>query len=143
MTVPMAPADVYRHSLRLLLAKDIDGWVRLCDENVVFEFPFAPQGFPTRLEGRASVADYMRDYPEHVDLREIPFLKIHQTTDQDTIVAEWRGVGRIVATDAPYDMPYVAVVSVGDGLITHYRDYWNPSAIPGALNDATFFPTTR
>ncbi|NGO11491.1 nuclear transport factor 2 family protein [Streptomyces sp. HC44] len=139
MTEPMPPADLYRHSLRLLLDKDIDGWVDLCDENVQFEFPYAPEGFPATLDGRASVADYLRDYPDHFDLREIPSLQIHETTDQDTIVAEWRGKGRMVATGAPYDMPYVAVVTVRDGRITHYRDYWNPAAIPGPLDDAKFF----
>jgi ketosteroid isomerase-like protein len=143
MTDPMAPADLYRRSLRLLLDKDIDGWVDLCDENVIIEFPYAPDGFPARLEGRAAVADYMRGYPDQIDLREIPSLEIHQTTDRDTIVAEWRGTGRIVATDTPYDMPYVAVVTASNGHITHYRDYWSPSAIPGSLNHAKFFPDER
>ncbi|MFI9580651.1 nuclear transport factor 2 family protein [Streptomyces sp. NPDC052236] len=142
-TAPMAPADLYRHSLRLLLDKDIDGWVALCDENVVFEFPFAPEGFPARLEGRAAVAEYMRGYPDHVDFREILSMEIHQTTNPETIVAEWRGAGRIVAIDAPYDMPYVAVVTVSNGRITHYRDYWNPAAIPGSADNAKFFPDAR
>ncbi|WP_162642178.1 hypothetical protein [Streptosporangium sp. 'caverna'] len=30
-----------------------------------------------------------------------------------------------------------------DGLIAHYRDYWNPLAIPGSLDDAKFFPAAR
>ncbi|MCB5167355.1 hypothetical protein LG634_21240 [Streptomyces bambusae] len=41
---------------------------------------------------------------------------------------EMRGVGRQVEADAPYDMRYIAVVTVEDGLITSYRDYWNPLA---------------
>ncbi|MBB4930468.1 hypothetical protein F4561_001288 [Lipingzhangella halophila] len=143
MTEAMPPADLYRHSLRLLLDKDIDGWVALCDENIVFEFPFAPEGFPARLEGRAAVADYMRGYPDHIDLRDIPSLLIHQTTERNTIVAEFRGTGRMVATGAPFDMTYVAVVTVANGRIAHYRDYWNPSAIPGSPDDAKFFGTER
>lgn len=39
-----------------------------------------------------------------------------------------RGVGRLVKTDTPYDMAYIAVVTVENGLITSYRDYWNPLA---------------
>jgi ketosteroid isomerase-like protein len=85
----------------------------------------------------------MRGYPEHIDLREIPQLEIHQTLDPDMIIAEWRGIGRMVDTDLPYDMPYVAVVTVKNGRITHYRDYWNPLAIPGSPDDAKFFPAER
>ncbi|WP_327238316.1 nuclear transport factor 2 family protein [Streptomyces sp. NBC_01317] len=143
MTDPMKPADVYRHSLRLLLEKDMDGWVSLCDEHVVIDFPYATADFPAKLEGRAAVAAYMRGYPDHIDLREIPSLEIHETGDPEKIIAEWQGNGRIVATDTPYEMPYVAVVTVKNGLITHYRDYWSPSSIPGSPNDITFFSDER
>ncbi|MFJ3788460.1 nuclear transport factor 2 family protein [Kitasatospora sp. NPDC090091] len=124
-----SPAELYRHSLRLLLAKDIPGWVGLWAEHGVMEFPFAPPGRPRRLEGRAAVADYMRDYPDHIDLHDFPDLRIHETTDHATIVVEMRGVGRVVATGAPFDMTYIAVVTVEDGRFTSYRDYWNPLAV--------------
>ncbi|MFE9723851.1 nuclear transport factor 2 family protein [Streptomyces sp. NPDC005794] len=139
MSDAMSPADLYRHSLRLLLDKDIDAWVALVDDDALFEFPYAPDGFPSKLEGKEAVAAYMRGYPDSIDLREVTGLKIHELRDEDTVIAEWRGVGRIVATGAPYEMPYVAVVTVKDGRIAGYRDYWNPLAIPGSLADAVFF----
>ncbi|MBL1083210.1 nuclear transport factor 2 family protein [Streptomyces actinomycinicus] len=124
-----APADLYRHSLRLLLDKDIAAWVGLWAEDAVMEFPFAPPGRPRRLEGRDAVAAYMRHYPDHIDLHGFPDVRIHRTTDAETIVVEMRGVGRVVATGAPFDMTYIAVVSVRDGRFTSYRDYWNPLAV--------------
>ncbi|GGP54678.1 nuclear transport factor 2 family protein [Streptomyces melanogenes] len=129
MSVPMAPAELYHHGLRLLLEKDIPGWIDLWDEEGVMEFPFAPPGWPRRLEGRQAVADYMRDYPDHIDLHGFPEVTIHQTTVPETIVVEMRGVGLLVATDSPFDMTYIAVVTVHDGRITSYRDYWNPLAV--------------
>ncbi|PKV89711.1 nuclear transport factor 2 family protein [Streptomyces sp. TLI_146] len=129
MSVPMAPAELYHHGLRLLLEKDIPGWVDLWDEEGVMEFPFAPPGWPERLEGRQSVADYMRHYPDHIDLHGFPDVTIHQTTAPETIVVEMRAVGRLVATDSPFDMTYIAVVTVHDGRITSYRDYWNPLTV--------------
>lgn len=132
MTGP-TPEQVYRHGLDLLLDKDIDAWVGLWDENGVFEFPFAPEGAPRRLEGKPAVAAYMRNYPDHIDLRDFPCVEVHQTRVPETIVAEMRAVGRVVATDEPYEMSYVAVVTIKDGRITHYRDYWNPLAIPASM----------
>lgn len=132
MTIRTEPAELYRHGLRLLLAKDIAGWVGLWAEDGVMEFPFAPEGWPVRLEGRRAVADYMRHYPEHIDLHDFPDVTIHRTTAPGTIVVEMRGVGRLVKTDRPFDMTYIAVVTVEDGLITSYRDYWNPLAVTRA-----------
>ncbi|TLQ42334.1 nuclear transport factor 2 family protein [Streptomyces marianii] len=122
-------ADLYRHGLRLLLDKDIPGWVDLWAEHGVMEFPFAPPGRPARLEGKQAVAAYMHGYPDHIDLHDFPDLRIHRTTEPGTIVAEMRGVGRVVATGGPFDMTYIAVVTVRDGRFTSYRDYWNPLAV--------------
>ncbi|KIF05811.1 phenazine biosynthesis protein PhzA/PhzB [Streptomyces sp. RSD-27] len=128
---PTAPAELYRHGLRLLLAKDIPGWVALWAEDGVMEFPFAPPGRPRRLEGREAVAAYMRPYPDHIDLHDFPEadLRIHETADPRTIVAEMRATGRLVRSGRPYDMTYIAVVTVDDGRITAYRDYWNPLTV--------------
>ncbi|WKV70126.1 nuclear transport factor 2 family protein [Streptomyces sp. PCS3-D2] len=134
MTNSMTAEELYRHGLRLLLAKDITAWVDLWHTDGVLEFPFAPEGWPRRLEGKAAIGDYMRHYPDHVDLHDFPEVTIHQTTVAETVVVEMRGVGRLVRTDTPYDMGYIAVVTVADGLIASYRDYWNPLAasLPGA-----------
>ncbi|MFY4722831.1 nuclear transport factor 2 family protein [Streptomyces sp. LaBMicrA B280] len=129
MSAPTSPADLYRHSLRLLLDKNIPAWVALWAEDGLMEFPFAPDGRPRRLEGKEAIAAYMRPYPDHIDLHDFPDLRIHQTTEPGTIVVEMRGVGRMVETDAPFDMTYIAVVTVRDGRFTAYRDYWNPLAV--------------
>ena len=138
MTTHTAPADLYRHGLKLLLDKDIAAWIDLWDDNGVFEFPFAPDGWPKRLEGKAAIADYMRGYPDHIDLHDFPYVEIHQTTAAQTIVVEMRAVGRLVETGSPYDMTYIAVVTVEDGRITRYRDYWNPLLVlQGSMSDFT------
>ncbi|MFJ1708104.1 nuclear transport factor 2 family protein [Kitasatospora sp. NPDC088346] len=123
------PDELYRRSLRLLLDKDIPAWVGLWAEDGVMEFPFAPPGWPGRLDGREAIAAYMRDYPDHIDLHDFPDLRIHRTTEPGTIVVEMRGVGTPVETGSPFDMTYIAVVTVRDGRFTSYRDYWNPLAV--------------
>lgn len=42
MSTSTAPAELYRRGLRLLIEKDIPGWVALRDEDGALEFPFAP-----------------------------------------------------------------------------------------------------
>ncbi|MFB7498806.1 nuclear transport factor 2 family protein [Streptomyces sp. NPDC056161] len=129
MSASTSPADLYRHSLQLLLDKDVPAWVGLWADDGVMEFPFAPAGWPARLEGKEAVAAYMRHYPDHIDLHDFPELRIHRTTEPDTIVAEMRGTGLLVESGRPYDMTYIAVVTVRDGRFTSYRDYWNPLTV--------------
>ncbi len=137
MPAHTSPADLYRHSLQLLLDKNIPEWGDLWAEDGVMEFPFAPQGWPERLEGKEAIAAYMRHYPDHIDLHDFPDVRIHQTIAPETIVVEMRGVGRLVETGSSFTMRYIAVVTVQDGRITSYRDYWNPLALQEPGTDFT------
>lgn len=130
------PAELFRDGIQLLLANDMDRWVELFAEDAVAEFPFAPEGYPRRVEGRASLGAYLRGLGAHVEYRSFPYLDIHETTDPETIVVEFAAKGRVVATDDPFDMTYVVVVTAKDGRFTHYRDYWNPLATPDSLKEA-------
>ncbi|MGH3240742.1 MAG: nuclear transport factor 2 family protein [Spirillospora sp.] len=134
MPAHTSPADLFRHSLSLLLDGDIPGWLALWAEDGHMEFPFAPPGWPDRLDGAEAIAAYMRRYPDHIDLHDFTGVRIHETAVPETVVVEMRGLGRLVKTGAPFDMTYIAVVTVKDGRFTSYRDYWNPLAVlePGA-----------
>ena len=134
--------DLFTQSLRLLLAKDMTGYAGLWAVDGVMEFPFAPPNYPTRLAGRAAIEDYLRGYPDLLDVREITEQTVHRTTDPDVVVAEFEAAGRVVATGRPYRMRYAAVVTARDGEIVSYRDYWNPLAaaeLLGGLDELNAF----
>jgi ketosteroid isomerase-like protein len=118
--------DLIPRALQLLLDKDMIGFAGLWAVDGVLEFPFAPPGFPTRVEGRAAIEDHLRDYPEMLDIQGFPKQVVHSTTDPDVLVAEFDAEGVVVATGKPYRFSYIAVITTRDGEIVSYRDYWNP-----------------
>jgi len=79
------------------------GWSELCDENVVAEFPFAPEGSPTKIEGRAALYEYLRNYPSVIDVRAIPTLNTYATDDPNVAIAEWHASGRVIGNGHPYE----------------------------------------
>ena len=54
------PAELFRRSLDTYLAKDMRAWADLCAEDVLVEFPFAPAGTPSRLDGRVAIFEYLQ-----------------------------------------------------------------------------------
>lgn len=132
----MNPRELVEHALELLLAKDMAAFAGLWAEDGILEFPFAAPGYPPRLDGRAAVADYLRGYPDVLDVREIPAKMLHQTDDPDVVIAEFEAAGIVVATGQPYTMRYIAVITVRDGEIARYRDYWSPLAATEAMGGA-------
>lgn len=130
--------ELLRTSLDTFLAKDMKGWSELCAEDVVAEFPFAPEGTPTRFEGRESLYEYLRNYPSFIDVKTIPTLKIYGTDDAKVAIAEWSASGVVIGNGNPYEMSYATFVTFRDGLITNYREYWNPQAFMNAMSGGSF-----
>ena len=128
--------DFVEHALDLLLKHDMAGFAGLWAEDGVLEFPFAGPGYPKRVEGRDAIREYLRDYPNLLDIREVVAKTVHETTDPAVVVVEFTVAGVVVASQQPYELSYIAVITVSDGFIRHYRDYWSPLAAAEILGGA-------
>ncbi|MET8258858.1 nuclear transport factor 2 family protein [Micromonospora sp. NPDC005553] len=122
------PTAVFHRGMELLLARDMAGFIALFAEDAVLELPFAPPGQPRRVAGRAELHDYLINYPDLLDVREIRDRTVHETTNPEVIVVEFVATGLVVATGRPYEVRYIAVLTIRDGQLVHYRDYWDPIA---------------
>jgi ketosteroid isomerase-like protein len=130
--------QLLRNSLDTFLAKDMKGWSALCAENVVAEFPFAPEGMQTRFEGREALYAYLKDYPSYIDVKSLPKLKIYSTDDANVAIAEWSASGVVIGNGNPYEMRYATFVTFENDLIVNYREYWNPQAFQKAMSSGSF-----
>ncbi len=124
--MPATPTEILSRSLLLAGAGDHDAYLELMHDEVVFEFPFAPPGRPTRVEGKAELRSYLGRYPGRIEFVRLREMTVHETTDAEVIVLEMRAEGRLKATGEPHGMGYISVVTVRDERILRYRDYWNP-----------------
>lgn len=138
MTDASNAVQLLRNSLNRFLAKDMKGWSELCAEDVVAEFPFAPEGSQSRFEGREALYAYLKDYPSYIDVKSLPTLKIYGTDDANMAIAEWSASGVVIGNGIPYEMSYATFVTFRDGLIVNYREYWNPQAFQKAMSGGSF-----
>ena len=138
MSDNVTPADVFKHALEAFLGKDMRAWADLCAEDVQVEFPFSPDNLPSKLEGRQAIFEYLRYYPTIIDIHEIDSVTVYETSKPGTAVAEWSVKGHVIPNGNKYDMTYATFVTVRDGQITNYREYWNPLAFAQALEGVSF-----
>ncbi|KQT53796.1 phenazine biosynthesis protein PhzA/PhzB [Aureimonas sp. Leaf454] len=141
MTTTLSAVDLLRRSFDRFLLKDMKGWTDLCAETVVAEFPFAPDGFPKRIEGRAALYEYLRGYPDVIDVTSLPTLRIYATEDPAVAVADWSVSGRVIANGNAYEMSYATFATFRDGLMITYREFWDPMTFLAALSGGSFAAT--
>jgi uncharacterized protein len=119
--------DVFKELAQVSVeTSDATALVDLCADDVVFDFPFAPPGRPTRVEGKSALGEYLTAVSGRRRIEAVPNLEIHETVNPDVAIIEMTMTGTVTATGAAYEQSYVAVLTVRDGLIARYRDYWNP-----------------
>lgn len=106
----------------------------LFTEDVVFEFPYAPEGLPVRLEGLPSLADHLARVGPMLELRAFTLHAVYPS--EAAVIVEFSCQGQGVATGLPYDQDYISVVTLREGRIARYRDYWNPMVVLDAFGGA-------
>jgi ketosteroid isomerase-like protein len=122
MTAHPTALDVFDRAMTLMQTDNIEWLVALCDEDIVMEFPFAPQPAPWRIEGKEALSKQLKARVAwRLSAPKVDNLTVYECTDPTTLIAETMVRGR-----APPRAPAIAVVQVCDGLMTLYRDYWNP-----------------
>ena len=106
-------------------ALDPAGAAALFSDDAVFEFPFAPEGFPARHEGREALAAFFAQFPKYY--RRIRLLDRQMTplADGSGVVAEYRGEWETVKGH-PYHNTYIALFRMRDGKSQHVREFFNP-----------------
>jgi uncharacterized protein (TIGR02246 family) len=120
------------------MAQDAERLADLYAVDGVHEFPFTTPDGPTRLAGRAAIAEFLAAVYRSLPLRytEYRTIAVHRAGDR-TLVVEQEVLGVNDATGARFTLPNIAVISVdAEGLITSFRDYANPVAVAEALGDA-------
>ncbi|WP_033341522.1 nuclear transport factor 2 family protein [Catenuloplanes japonicus] len=115
--------------LRLVSSGQIDEWIGLYATDGIVEFPFAPAGVPTRVQGREALIAHMRGFPQTFDVKFVD-VKFIETTDPRTAVAEYRSEGSAVSTGKPYEQTVITVIRLDEaGLVERFVDYWNPLVV--------------
>jgi ketosteroid isomerase-like protein len=111
-----------KRAVDLMRADDIDAWLDLCHDDIVMEFPFAPSPAPQRIDGKESLRTHLKGrVARRLSAPEVENVVVHECGDPATVIAEMtiRGEG------GP-DRSAIAVIQVRDGLMSLYRDYYNP-----------------
>lgn len=129
----MSFSAMLREALGSALAPGASRFLDMFAEDGVMEFPFAPPGVAKRLEGRPALAAHLASLEGLASFNRMALRSCHRALDAEVFVLEFDGFGTGAATGRPFEQSYVSVITLRDGRIAQYRDYWNPLVVIEAL----------
>ncbi len=126
-------AALLERALGPLVDPHTPGFLEMMAEDAVMEFPFAPPGTLRRLEGRAALRTHLERINGVVDFEYFSEPTVHYVEGRDVVILEFSCRGRASATGRAYDQDYISVLTLRDGKIVRYQDYWNPLTLLDAV----------
>ena len=129
---PTSAVAVLDDVLDRLAAHDIDGAAALFADDVEFRAPFVPAPLPAATVGRDAVRAMMTmvfDAYGTVEFRDRHYLI---AGDGDVVVGRWRTNIEVLASGATYADEVIAVVTICDGQVARFDEYFNPDSLRAA-----------
>lgn len=116
-------------ALSFVSAFDWQGLSDVLVEEAVMELPYAPDGVPQRIEGRAQIVDLMRTQDKAFSAFQIVTHEIYPCPSDDVVIVEATSFGLRTAGDV-YQNRYVFVFQFDRDRICLWREFFNPHTIP-------------
>jgi len=102
-------------------------------DDVVAEFPYAPEDHTRRLEGPAAIARFLENIGKFAEGFRLGEPTIHETPTG--CIAEYHGDAVFKSTGKSYSQDYISVVTVRDGRIASIREYYDPLRVLRAMGE--------
>ena len=129
---PRDAATAARAFLAGLEAADIAAALANFAPHAVQEMPYAPEGFPRRLDGIDALRRQYGGLPDAYRSMRFPITRI--VADGNTAVVEYRGEIEL-ADGGRYDNDYVGIFETRDGQIVRFVERFDPATLSAAFSD--------
>lgn len=125
-TIPSFGA-LLRYALGDVISADAGkDFLAMCAQDIRFDFPNAPVGTVSELQGKDDLAHYLSKVGALITFESMGMPTVHPSKDNETFILEFSCKASGADTGVRYDQDYISVIRVQKGRIVHYRDYWNP-----------------
>jgi uncharacterized protein len=124
---------VFGAHLAVFDPQSTSNYAELLTDDAVYEFPFAPAEFPSRVEGKEAIVKYMIGLPQLADNWQFWDLTFFATTDPDVVFVEFKGSAEVTATGRKYEQTYIGRIEMRGEKMSKYREFWNPQVIADAF----------
>lgn len=112
---------------------DVGAIPGLFHEDGVLDIPYAPEGIPTTLQGRAAIAEFYSGLPDLVTPMNFASYRINELDVPGEFVAEYTSNASVRTTGLPYRNAYIARVTVRGDRIARFAEFFDPIPLVVAL----------
>ena len=124
------------------IAPGADTFLDMFAGDGILECPFAPPGALRRLAGKQAIAAYYRRLTAVQGSDGMVLTASYAAEDRNCALLEYDGIVRNRRDGGTYRQRYLAVVTISDGRVALFREYWNPLPLVASFGPKGPLPVT-
>jgi len=97
-------------------------------DDLVMETPYAPAEFPNRHDGPDAFVTALAASDAAFESKVLEIDELYRLDDQDLVIAVYHTNAK-TARGGTFDQQYVGFFSFANGLVAHWREYYDPDVI--------------
>jgi ketosteroid isomerase-like protein len=103
-------------------------------KDAVLELGFTPEQFPRITSPRDAIISFVSSVPGWLEPENLHAVTVETfASNPNELIAEYRSSTRVKASGMPYENEYVVRISVRDGKIVRFAEYFDPIRLVEAL----------
>jgi uncharacterized protein len=109
---------------------------RTPSNRAVIEWPFAPSGASSRLEGREAIREYSRQVmASPLRFEDFEVAELYQTQDPEVVIVEVRARVTLTTTGQSLAATSIQVLRIRDGQIVLFRDFADSRVLEDVIGE--------
>lgn len=129
VTTTDAGATVARSYLDAVSSLNVEAITALLHPDVVLHIPYAPDGIPKKVDGKAAATDWFTGLPSLMAPLNFGNYDIVAVARDGEYLARYTGHTTVLTTGQPYSTEYVSLLTVRDGLIVSSTEFFDSTAL--------------
>lgn len=134
MTTQSEAVSIVQQFFAALEAMEMETFFALWAQDGRQEMPFAPEGFPTELNGIDAIRRQYGALPDAYATMVFPDLVARPLEEAGWVFAEYRGEIELLK-GGNYNNRYCGLFHIENGRIVFFREYFNPIILQQSLGD--------
>jgi hypothetical protein len=133
VTTTDAGTTVVRAYLDAVSDLDVEAITALLHPDVVMHIPYAPDGIPPKVEGKAAVVEWFSGMPNLMAPLNFANHDIVAVQREGEYIARYTGDTTVLTTGLPYRNTYISCFTVRDGLIINSTEFFDSVSLVRGL----------
>jgi uncharacterized protein len=136
-----ANVELVQRMIEAINREDMTAMAEVLHEEAALEMPYTPAPFPRVTSPRDAIIAFISTVPGWLEPENLHDVRIETyASTPNELVAEYKSSTRVKASGMPYANEYVVRISVRDGKIIRFAEYYNPIPLIIALGGTVELP---